>query len=77
MVRCNSAGFRANQHRQVDKIEQLKQLPDHLRFQMKVVTSVFPYRVNNIVIDELINWGNVPNDALFQLNFPQRNISGV
>ncbi|GGD62985.1 KamA family radical SAM protein [Lacimicrobium alkaliphilum] len=69
-----SPGFKAYQHRQIDKIEQLKQLPEHLRFQMKVVASVFPFRVNNFVIDELIDWDNVPNDPLFQLTFPQRGM---
>ncbi|ALS98057.1 KamA family radical SAM protein [Lacimicrobium alkaliphilum] len=69
-----SPGFKAYQHRQIDKIEQLKQLPEHLRFQMKVVASVFPFRVNNFVIDELIDWDNVPDDPLFQLTFPQRGM---
>lgn len=72
--RYRSPGFKAYQHRQIDKIEQLKQLPDHLRFQMKVVASVFPFRVNNFVIDELIDWDKVPNDPLFQLTFPQRGM---
>ncbi|WP_088330931.1 lysine 2,3-aminomutase [Lacimicrobium sp. SS2-24] len=69
-----SPGFKAYQHRQIDKIEQLKQLPEHLRFQMKVVASVFPFRVNNFVINELIDWDKVPNDPLFQLTFPQRGM---
>jgi KamA family protein len=72
--RYRSPGFKAYQHRQIDKIEQLKQLPEHLRFQMKVVASVFPFRVNNFVIDELIDWDKVPDDPLFQLTFPQRGM---
>ena len=46
--------FTVYQHRQIDKIEALHQLPEHMRFEMKVVASVFPFRVNNFVIEELI-----------------------
>ncbi|GAB3038657.1 KamA family radical SAM protein [Bowmanella dokdonensis] len=66
--------FQAYQHRQIDKIEALKQLPQHLRFQMKVVASVFPFRVNNFVVEQLIDWSKVPNDPIFQLTFPQRGM---
>src|SRR5690606_16529792 len=29
------------------------------------------FKVNQYVIDELINWDNVPEDPIFQLTFPQ------
>ena len=66
--------FTVYQHRQIDKIEQLDKLPEHLRFEMKVVANVFPFRVNNFVIEELIDWDKVPNDPVFQLTFPQRGM---
>ncbi len=66
--------FTVYQHRQIDKIEALTQLPEHLRFEMRVVASVFPFRVNNFVIEELIDWDKVPNDPVFQLTFPQRGM---
>ena len=66
--------FNVYQHRQIDKIEQLHQLPEHLRFDMRVVANVFPFRVNNYVIEELIDWDKVPNDPVFQLTFPQRGM---
>lgn len=66
--------FEVYQHRQIDKIEALTQLPEHLRFEMRVVASVFPFRVNNFVINELIDWDKVPNDPVFQLTFPQRGM---
>lgn len=66
--------FQSYQHRQIDKIDQLKQLPDHLRFEMRVVASVFPFRVNQFVIENLIDWDKVPNDPVFQLTFPQRGM---
>lgn len=60
--------------RQLDKIEPLAKLDAEQRFEMKVVASVLPFRVNQYVIDELINWDKVPNDPIFQLVFPQREM---
>ncbi|GAB1312747.1 Lysine 2,3-aminomutase [Madurella fahalii] len=33
--------------------------------------QVFPMRVNNHVVESLIDWKNVPEDPMFQLAFPQ------
>lgn len=41
---------------------------------IKVVGNVLPFKVNNYVVDELINWGHIPNDPIFQLTFPQRKM---
>ncbi len=39
---------------------------------IKVVASVFPFRTNNYVVEELIDWTKVPNDPIFQLTFLQK-----
>ena len=57
--------------RQFDQIEQLQRLSEEQRFTMRVVAKVLPFRVNQYVIDELIDWDNVPQDPIFQLTFPQ------
>lgn len=54
-----------------ERIDQLKQLSDEQRFNMRVVANVLPFRVNSYVIEELIDWDNVPEDPVFQLVFPQ------
>ncbi|MCD6090145.1 MAG: lysine 2,3-aminomutase [Bacteroidales bacterium] len=41
---------------------------------IEVVGTVLPFKVNNYVIDELINWDNVPNDPIFILTFPQKEM---
>ncbi len=38
---------------------------------IQTVGNVLPFKVNNYVIDELIDWENVPNDPIFKLTFPQ------
>lgn len=60
--------------RDLPRIAPLARLPDELRFEMQVVASVLPFRVNQYVIDELIDWDAVPDDPLFQLAFPQRGM---
>ena len=66
--------FQVYTDRQLDKIEPLQKLSAEQRFEMRVVASVLPFRVNQYVIDELIDWDNVPNDPIFQLTFPQRGM---
>jgi KamA family protein len=63
--------FRVFTARQLESIPQIQRLSPEQRFSMKVVSSVLPFRVNSYVIDHLIDWGNVPNDPMFQLTFPQ------
>jgi len=58
----------------IDNISQLKVLSDDERFAIKVVSNVLPFRTNNYVIEELIDWDKVPNDPLFQLTFMQRGM---
>jgi KamA family protein len=38
---------------------------------MKAVSAVLPFRVNSHVVEELIDWSNIPDDPLYQLTFPQ------
>ncbi len=35
------------------------------------LASILPFRTNNYVVEELIDWNAVPNDPIFQLTFPQ------
>lgn len=66
--------FKVYQHRQLDKIEALKNIPAEMLFEMKVVANVLPFRVNEYVFNELIDWDKVPHDPVFQLVFPQREM---
>jgi KamA family protein len=38
---------------------------------MKAVSAVLPFRVNNYVVEDLIDWSDLPDDPIFQLTFPQ------
>jgi KamA family protein len=66
--------FKVFTARQLDKIEQLQRLDDDARFAMRVVANVLPFRVNEYVIEELIDWDKVPDDPIYQLTFPQKGM---
>lgn len=41
------------------------------RRQSAAVAAVFPFRTNQYVVDELIDWSAVPDDPIYRLVFPQ------
>ncbi len=41
---------------------------------LEVVSHVLPFRTNKYVLDELIDWQNIPDDPIFRLNFPHRTM---
>lgn len=58
--------------RDIDNIPQIQNLPEEEKFAIKLVSHVLPFRVNNYVIDELIDWNNIPDDPIFHLTFMQK-----
>lgn len=77
--RAAAGGFAAEKikvytERNLDQIAPLAKLDADTRFDMRVVASVLPFRVNQYVIDELIDWDDIPNDPIYQLTFPQRGM---
>jgi L-lysine 2,3-aminomutase len=38
---------------------------------LEAVSAVLPFRVNSYILDELIDWTDIPNDPIYQLTFPQ------
>jgi KamA family protein len=55
-------------------IPQIKYLDDEPKFAINVVGHVLPFKANNYVINELINWDNIPDDPIFRLTFPQKEM---
>lgn len=66
--------FHAFTPKQFDAIPQLQKLPAEDRFAMQVVSTVLPCKVNSYVIEELIDWDNIPDDPIFQMVFPQQGM---
>lgn len=58
----------------IDKTPEWQRLPEEIRESVLTVSTVLPFRVNRYVMDELIDWSNVPTDPIFQLTFPQKGM---
>ncbi|MFC2100685.1 KamA family radical SAM protein [Bacteroidota bacterium] len=56
------------------KIPQIKRLSEREMFDIEVVSQVLPFKTNSYVVNELINWDNIPNDPIFILTFPQKEM---
>lgn len=55
-------------------IPQIAFLDEEQIFDIEVVGRVFPFKTNNYIVDQLIQWEDVPYDPMFILNFPQREM---
>jgi KamA family protein len=55
-------------------IPQVQKLPEEIVEAIDVVGSVLPFKTNNYVVDNLIDWTNVTNDPMFILTFPQKEM---
>lgn len=55
-------------------IPQLKHLSQDFIDAIEIVGNVLPFKTNNYVVENLINWADVPNDPIFILTFPQKDM---
>lgn len=55
-------------------IPQIKGVDQQYIDDIEIVGSVLPFKTNNYVIENLINWSNIPDDPMFKLTFPQRDM---
>lgn len=66
--------FRAHGPRQIDDIAARHGLSADVTETVRVVSEVLPFRVNEYVLEHLVDWDNIPHDPIFQLVFPQRGM---
>lgn len=72
MVSSKYQVFTLQNFRQIPQVQQL--LSQEECHNIEVVANVLPFKVNNYVIEELIDWPNIPNDPMYQLTFPQKEM---
>jgi KamA family protein len=63
--------FRAYTTRHLDELLTRAGLSARQRLRTRAVASVLPFRTNEYVINELIDWDAAPQDPIFRLVFPQ------
>jgi KamA family protein len=73
-VRVRAREFKVYQRKDIDSIPQLSILSPEELLGMKAVSAVLPFRTNNYVVEKLIRWDRVPDDPMYQLTFPQREM---
>jgi len=66
--------YRAYSVRNFKNIPQVQFLTEEEKSNIEIVGQVLPFKVNNYVIDELIDWDNYQDDPMFQLTFPQKGM---
>lgn len=59
-----------------EKLPQVASLSSEYKEAVEVVGRVLPFKTNNYVTEELIDWNNIPDDPIFTLNFPRREMLG-
>lgn len=66
--------YKAYQVHNFRSIPQIELLSEAERMNIEVVGNVLPFKVNNYVIDELIDWENYESDPIYRLTFPQKEM---
>src|ERR1700692_3423721 len=68
------AKFKPYTRQTISQAPQWQLLPTELREAAQVISRVLPFRTNQYVMDELIDWNNVPNDPIYRLTFPHQDM---
>ena len=55
-------------------IPQMNLVSETIKRDIEIAGRVLPFKTNNYVINELINWENVETDPIFTLNFPRQGM---
>jgi len=67
----NVGRYRAYGSRHLDEIATRFSLRDEFLHSARLISQVLPFRVNDYVLSEMIDWSDIPDDPMFQLLFPQ------
>ena len=60
--------------RTISKAPQWEKFTPEMKHTVEVLSQVLPFRVNQYILDELIDWDNIPDDPIFRLTFPHREM---
>ena len=73
-VKPESPKYRGITRANIDKTPEWDWIPEEQRHAIEVVSTVLPFKTNQYVMRELIDWDRVPDDPIFQLTFVQRDM---
>jgi len=55
-------------------LPQIRKLNKKEQFDIEIIGNILPFKVSNYVINDLINWDNVPDDPIYKIAFPQKHM---
>ncbi len=55
-------------------IPEMSSVSEDIKKNIEVVGRVLPFKTNNYVVEELIDWNQVETDPIFTLNFPRKEM---
>jgi KamA family protein len=66
--------FKPYTRQTIQQAPQWQHLPAELQEAVQVISHVLPFRTNEYVMNNLIDWNNVPDDPIYRLTFPHRDM---
>ena len=60
--------------RNYSDLPQMSSLSQEEQEAIRVVGQVLPFKANNYVVEQLIDWNNVPKDPIYTLTFPRKEM---
>ena len=66
--------FKPFTRQSIRQARQWQWLPPDQQEAVQVVSHVMPFRTNEYVMEHLIDWSNVPDDPIYRLTFPHRDM---
>jgi len=70
----NNKIYKSYSLRNYEEISQMNKLSDSDKKAIELVGNVLPFKTNNYVVDNLINWNDIPNDPIYTLTFPRKEM---
>lgn len=68
------ARFKPYTRQSISQARQWQWMPADLQEAVQVVSHVLPFRANEYVMEQLIDWSNIPDDPIYRLVFPHRDM---
>ncbi|MGB0523308.1 MAG: KamA family radical SAM protein [Flammeovirgaceae bacterium] len=66
--------FKSYSNTNFHKTVYYQSLPEEEKLNFDILAKVFHFKVNNYVLDHLIDWDNVPHDPMYKLLFPRKEM---
>jgi L-lysine 2,3-aminomutase len=74
MLDQTAAKFKPYTAHTISQARQWQWMAPDLQEAVQVVSQVLPFRTNAYVLEQLIDWSNVPDDPIYRLVFPHRDM---